>query len=112
MPLLTGEAGDAGGHRPRVLYVVRHVPYVPGNGGVTRTDHLFKAATRAARVSLLAAQEHPPSARLDMMMPLCEDIVMVPRPEYIPPAPPGRVGRAARDIGSLLRSDPYPAHQF
>jgi sugar transferase (PEP-CTERM/EpsH1 system associated) len=117
----TRERAELGSEaRPRILYIVRSIPYLPSQGGLTRAYHMVRAATEVGDVTLVGAAEEEETARLDMMQPLCQEIHLVPHPPlaFLPPQPPWRnylphrVGWALAGIRTMLGTDPWPAAHY
>jgi polysaccharide biosynthesis protein PslH len=100
-------------YRPRVLYVVRYLPYVPSPGYLTRTFHLVRAAAQVADLSLIGAPHDPLHARVKPLFDMCADVHVLDVP---PGAPPPFINTlihraravharypAARPLGTLLQ---------
>lgn len=104
--------------RPRILYVVYNVPYVPAPGGLTRTFHLVRAASGVGEVTLVGAVEPGVAVHPEAIAPYCAALHMVSVPP--PPAMPMplrpvlRFARGARALlddhapSVLWRFDPRP----
>ncbi len=108
------------GGRPRLLYVARHIPYVPSYGGVTRSYYQLRAAAEIADVTLLGAEVSLPCAHIEAIRPFCQDIQLVPpgRPRSSPlpsasarplPRPRARVLDVAHNVTHV---DPFSRTAF
>src|SRR5205085_1016629 len=105
--------------RPRILYVVRWIPYIPSPGGITRSFHLVRAAMEEADVTLVGAAVDPSSVRLEAMNGLCERLHLVAAPAR-PSSAPVRSGRplqrflcrVVEGLRPLVDANPYIQGQF
>jgi len=115
----TRERAELGSEaRPRILYIVRSIPYLPSQGGLTRAYHMVRAATEVGDVTLVGAAEEIETARLDMMQPLCQEIHLVPHPGMDgrsrsgPRAVVSGIAWSLNSVRSMLGNDPFPEAEF
>jgi len=99
----TSSERDGVNVRPHVLFVVRHLPYVPSYGSLTRTFQFVRAVAEIADVSIVGAAHDPLHPRTEMLESFCRAMYVLPVAPGGPPAGINNLIHRLREIDQRHR---------